>query len=250
MSRDPRYVLDWYAINFSLAALDANEWIRLRDERVLADARRPPSMLGPKDTAKRDRCISRERQRHLSAQRRARELSLACVRMLETLDAPWWRLGVRVVRARKAGRGRRRALRTYLADTMLPAVLVLLAGVLEPPDGELPAPAGLHELRLELERPDVRSAALLSYVGPSERLAPRAQYNLACVYATWGRPKRARALLTASLAQTAPSRRHGLAHRAATDPTLRPVARAASGTELLSELGVDAPDVNGAAAQP
>lgn len=229
MRRDPRYVLDWYAIKFSLAALNANDWIRLRAKRSVA------AEFGG-DTEAEDV----EWRRIAEGQRQARQLALACVRTCRRLDARWWRHPViAVTRAHQASRARRTALRAYLADSMLPATLVLLAGTYA---GTRRAEGReeLAELIAALGVADAEPTTFVGYVEALPTIQPRVQYNLACFYATNGEPERAEELLRASLERTPRGQRLGLAERAARDPTLGLLpAHGQSGPALLKALGVD-----------
>jgi len=258
MSRpDPRcrYVTDWYAVSFSLAALSANEWIR--ESTAGAERRALPRLRftgAPGDAGPAAAAAPAASSRELTARDQAYALALACVEMLDRLEASrWLHPLVALRRAWMAGRARRRELRAYLADAMLPASLVLLAGVAEePPEEQVVAEyATRAELRAALRARSVSPLALVRFVECAPARPPRVDYNLACFYATrMDGDRHAQAMLRRSLERTPPSRRAGLAHRAATDPTLSSVVTARSGRALLSELELAAPGVEQPHAQP
>jgi tetratricopeptide (TPR) repeat protein len=219
------YNQDWYAIKYSRAALDANDWARRRAELIKHRVRAELSSGHLAPPSAMDAAAVESRRRTAFEQTTA--LALACFDTLALLRRPETAISPR----------RRKLLSSYVEDAMLPAVLVLLAGVSDRP----PVPVAPATFDGDPERVRTAVAArtadrgeLVAYVEALPRRDPRVDYNLACLFADDERV--ARGLLYQCLAATPYLRRRGLAQRALKDPTLTEVLSRFTAADPLQEL--------------
>jgi len=226
--KPPRYNPDWYRVKYSVAALHANAAAGLR------------AMAAQSASDEAARAKQRAEAETQLARRFAHELALASAETLQLLDQGLWR-GARAWwrRARRLSATERIGLQGFLRNTMQPPVLVLLAGLQPSPRSEdrHSAPLETNDDLLAALRsgdpPDPR--ALTDYVEQSEPHDPRTDYNLACLYLSWGEVDLAADRLLRGLQGTPENQRARLIDRAFQDPTLN-LWQSDRGQELKSEL--------------
>lgn len=236
-----RYIPDWYAIKYNLAAMNANEWVRLRNQAAAAQGMLPPPSPEASPSPQSGEVErSRVEERRSTAEEHAVELATTCAQTLYELGARWWRRPlIALRRTLVSGRMERRGLRIYLEDAMQPTTLVLLAGVSRQDIAEKRTLMSEHDLLLALRDRYLDRRTLVDYVEARPRHAPRVDYNLACLYAEWQDRDTARERLRVALARTPIRQRYGLAERAVRDPTLAGVVDANDGTVLLHKLDLE-----------
>lgn len=238
MKPPAKYKPDWYRAKYGIAAVYANA---AAQERAAA-----AGVSG----VEQERARSRASGRSTSAREHAQALAITCCRtILELQRSPfkdlrtWWR------RTRSLSRPERRRLLEFLQDTMEPPALVLFAGMLGPPQSrEVPVHQTLslptehdaeqHEALLQvLESHDPDPRVLVSHVEQMSRKDPRANYNLACLYTSWGDTTSAVDRLRRSLSAMAEDQRARMIDRALEkDPTLSPIWQTEAGKELKADL--------------
>jgi hypothetical protein len=220
------YNQDWYAIKYGLAAVHANHWVKARRE----NADRPDGSEPSQES------LSEVERLRLYAFGVATETALTACETLQRLRAhPLSAPIVAWQRSRVASPARRAQLAKYLYETMLPTTLVLLAGVTVASEG-LQQFADLEGLVAALRQRAADPQALVDYVLRLPKRSARVDYNLGCYYAERRDRDQAREMLRASLVATPPSRRAGLAERAAHDPTLGIVLTPNTAEGVLKDL--------------
>jgi hypothetical protein len=228
-----RYNQDWYTIKYGLAALHANEWVRRLD---VTGRRR--QRAGAFATGEEYEYLQRELNASIVEPPRAAAFATAtglAVAAFETLDALE---GSRIRLRRQISKRRSAVLRDYLRDALLPATMVLLAGVTPRPDGRAEASAfvviagdrrrQLDGLRRAIGSKRADRDQLIAYVAALDRRDPRVDYNLACLYAFDSQEQLALDKLAESIRATPVGRRNGVAQRAVKDPVL---------TDIITNIG-------------
>ncbi len=204
----PKYNPDWYRVKYSIAALHANAEAALKSDAA---------GLQGED---RDTSLIAATREHDLAMRHARELARTSATTLTELKLSlfrhpilWWRL------VRALTKPERQGLSRFLSVTMEPAALVLLAGMLPAPENTRAADESIRsesDLVTALDREAPAPLALVGYVDRLPEHDPRADYNLACLYVSWGRSADAAEPLLRAMRETPEPQRPRLIDRRST----------------------------------
>lgn len=195
----PEQNADWYRVKYNLAALYAT-WSRTGDKK--------------------------KREHRDSALQESRTLAIVALEQI-------------VVRT---GRGYGQGdpvLRSFLEESIVPAALLVYAGM--HPDGEGPRrnPEGgtlaPEKLLAALRGEGLSGEQAIAYVLARHSRQPRIAYNLACVYAGWGSEKAARTQLWRAI-ELSGSGAPRLAQWALRDPALKGLLEGRSNKDLREDL--------------